>query len=65
MALEVKNPAANARDVRGPSSIPGWGRSPGGIATHSSVLAWKIPMDGGDWKATVHGIAESNMAEAT
>ena len=36
-----------------------------GTATHSSVLAWKIPMDGGDWKATVHGIAESDMAEAT
>ena len=24
--------------------IPGWGRSPGeGMATHSSILAWKIP----------------------
>ena len=24
--------------------IPGWGRSPGeGNATHSSILAWKIP----------------------
>ena len=25
-------------------SIPGWGRSPrGGMATHSSILVWKIP----------------------
>ena len=27
-----------------PGSIPGWGRFPGGdMATHSSILAWKIP----------------------
>ena len=24
-----------------------------GMATHSSVLAWKIPMDKGAWQATV------------
>ena len=29
-----------------------------GIATHSSTLAWRIPMDRGAWRATVHGIAE-------
>jgi len=27
-----------------------------GIATHSSLLAWRIPMDRGAWWATVHGI---------
>ena len=27
-----------------------------GMATHSSILAWRIPMDRGDWWATVHGI---------
>ena len=27
-----------------------------GMATHSSVLAWKIPMDTGAWQATVHGV---------
>ena len=26
-----------------------------GMATHSSVLAWRIPMDGGAWQATVLG----------
>ena len=29
------------------------------IATHSSILAWRIPMDRGDWQATVHGVAKS------
>ena len=27
------------------------------MATHSSILAWKIPMDRGAWRATVHGVA--------
>ena len=27
------------------------------MATHSSILAWKNPMDRGAWKATVHRIA--------
>ena len=26
-----------------------------GRATHSSILAWRIPMDRGAWWATVHG----------
>ena len=30
-----------------------------GMATHSSILAWKIPTDGGTWKATVHGAPKS------
>ena len=25
------------------------------MATHSSILAWKIPMDRGAWKTTIHG----------
>ena len=36
----VKNPPANAGDT----GIPGSGGSPGGgNATHSSILAWRIP----------------------
>ena len=31
----------------------------GGIATHSSILAWRICMDRGDWQATVHGITKN------
>ena len=30
-----------------------------GMATHSFILAWRIPMDRGAWWATVHGVAES------
>ena len=29
------------------------------MATHSSILAWRIPMDRGAWRATVHGVAKS------
>ena len=40
----VENMPANAGDVRDLSSIPGLGRSPGeGMATHSSILAWRSP----------------------
>ena len=30
-----------------------------GMATHSSTLAWRIPMDRGAWWATVHGVSKS------
>ena len=30
-----------------------------GVATHSSILAWRIPMDRGAWWATVHGVTKS------
>ena len=36
-----------------------------GMASHSSILAWKNPMNRGTWQATVHGVAESYMTEAT
>ena len=29
-----------------------------GMATHSSVLAWRLPMDRGAWWATVQGVAK-------
>ena len=29
------------------------------IATHSSILAWKISMNKGDWQATIHRVAKS------
>ena len=30
-----------------------------GMATHSSILAWRIPMDKGTWWATVPGVSKS------
>jgi len=30
-----------------------------GMATHSSILAWRIPTGRGAWGATVHGVAKS------
>ena len=33
------------------------------MATHSSILAWRIPMDRGAWGATVHGVTEWDMTE--
>ena len=53
---DSKESTCNAGDL---GSIPGLGRSPGGgMATHSSTLAWRIPMDRGAWRATVHGVTE-------
>ena len=49
----------STRNARDPGSIPGLGRSPGEGATHSSILAWRITMARGAWKATVYGVAKS------
>ena len=49
-----------------PGFDPWVGKSPleKEMATHSSILAWKIPWtDRGAWCATVHGIAKSDMSE--
>ena len=44
VVVVVKNPPANAEDVRNVGSVPELGRSPGGgHATHSSTLAWRMP----------------------
>ena len=35
-----------------------------GMATHCSIAAWRIPMDRGAWRASVHGVCkESDMPE--
>ena len=54
---DSKESAYNAGDL---GSIPLLGRSPGGwMATHPSILAWRIPMEKEAWWATVHGVAKS------
>ena len=50
---EVKNPPANTGD---PVQSLGWEEQ---MATHSSILAWRIPMDRGAWWATVHVVTQS------
>ena len=50
----IKNPPANAGDVRDAGSAPGSGRSPGG--GHGNPLQYSClqnPMDRGAWQATV------------
>ena len=32
-----------------------------GMATHSSVLVWRIPMDRGAWWGTVHRITKNQI----
>ena len=44
VVLVVKNPLANAGDIRDTGSIPGSGRSPGGRHGNPlQFLAWRIP----------------------
>ena len=62
VALVVKNPPANAGDLRDVGCITGSGRSPGG--GHGNPLqscCLENPMDRGAWRATVHGVAKSQM----
>ena len=50
VALVVKNPPASAGDLRAAGLIPGWERPlEEGMATRSSILAWRIHMDRGAW----------------
>ena len=34
-----------------------------GMVAHSSILAWRSPMERGAWRATVHVVAESDKTE--
>ena len=55
--LSGKESACSAGDT---GSIPGLGRSPGGV--HGNPLqdsCWENPMDRGDWQATVQRVAKS------
>ena len=55
----VRNPNANVEeDVRDEGSTLRSGRSlEECMGTHSSILAWRSPMDRGAWQATVHRVA--------
>ena len=36
-----------------------------GMPTHSSILAWRIPMDRGAWRAAVHGVYANSQIQLT
>ena len=58
--LIVKNPLANAGNVRDESSIPGSRRSPGeGHGNPLQCSCLENPMDKGAWWATVHRVTKS------
>ena len=60
VALVVRNPPANAGDLRDTGLIPVSGRSPGG--RHGNPLRFSClenPMDSGAWQATVLRVAKS------
>ena len=59
---DSKEYAFNAGDL---GSISGSGNSSGEreMATHSSILAWRIPWAEGAWRTMVHGITESDTTK--
>ena len=60
VAPVVKNPPANAGDVRDSGSVPGLGRYPGG--GHEDPLQYSClenPMDRGAWQAVIHRVTQT------
>ena len=61
LELVAKNPPANSADIRDESLIPELGRSSGGgKATHSNILAWKVP-----WIENIGGLQSINTKSWT
>ena len=70
LMLRIKNSSIQtlaAQIVKNlPAMLETWVQSLGwvdpleeGMATHSSILAWRIPMDRGAWWVILHGVAKS------
>ena len=61
----VKSLPANAGDKRDAGSIPGSGRFPGGgMATHFSILVWRIPWTeepGGPWSIVSQRVGHNRV----
>ena len=56
----VKNHRPSAGDIKDMVLTLNWEDSlEEGMATHSSILAWRIPMDRGASQATVHRVTKS------
>ena len=57
VALTVKIPPAMRQTW---AQFLGWeGPLEEGMATHSGILAWRIPMARGAWQAAVHRVTKS------
>ena len=62
MALVVKNWPANAGGIRDVGSTPGSGRSlDEEMATHSRILAWRIPWTEEPGRLQSMGVAKSHI----
>ena len=62
----LKNPPANAEDIRDLGLIPGLGRSLGGENGNLfQYLCLENPVDRGAWQATIHGVTELDTTEVT
>ena len=56
----VKNPSANAGDIRDAGSISGLGIPPGGgTSNRLQYSCLENPMDRGAWRAVVHRVTKS------
>jgi len=62
----IKNPPANARDIKDAVQSLGW-ENPleEGMETHSSILAWRIPWTEESGGLQSIGSQELDMTEAT
>ena len=66
MVLVVKNLSANAGNKETQVQSLHWeDLLEDGMATHSSILAWRMPTDRGAWGATVHSVVKSDTTEVT
>ena len=66
VALMVKKLPTNAGGARDVGSIPGSRRAPGvGNGNPLQYACLGTPMDRGAWRATAHGVAESDTADHT
>ena len=66
VVLVIRNPPANTGNAKDSGSIPESERSPGernGNPSQYSCL--ENSMDRGAWRATVHGVTESDTTEVT
>ena len=66
VAPVIKNPLANAGEIRDVGLIPGLGRSPGEeIGNTFQYSCLQNSMDRGFWRITVYTVAELDMTEVT